>query len=115
MYGFISGVSDTDDIKYCTKCGSDDLERFCDGTVKCCECGYKFGVVEDEKIEEQEKNVTVGELITNIIKMLEEDMINITDEVQVDIKQGEKIIGGNAHELMTEITFHNATKLTIRS
>lgn len=58
--------------------------------------------------------MTVGELMTNIIKMLEEDRINITDEVQVDIKQGQNIIGGNVHELMTEITFHNETKLTIR-
>lgn len=59
--------------------------------------------------------MTVGELMTNIIEMLEEDKINITDEVQVDIKQGQNIIGGNAHELMTAITFHNETKLTIRS
>lgn len=59
--------------------------------------------------------MTVGELMTSIIKMLEEDMINITDEVQVDIKQGENIVGGNAHELMTEINFYNETKLTIRS
>lgn len=49
MYGFISGFSETDDINYCPKCGSDDLDRFCDGTAKCCECGYKFGAVEDEE------------------------------------------------------------------
>lgn len=59
--------------------------------------------------------MTVGELMTNIIKMLEEDRINITDEVQVDVKLRDGIIGGNVHELMTEITFHNETKLTIRS
>ena len=59
--------------------------------------------------------MTVGELMTNIIKMLEEDRINITGEVQVDIKQGQNIIGGNVHELMTEITFYNETKLIIRS
>ena len=52
MYGFISGFSETDDINYCPKCGSDDLDRYGDGTAKCCECGYKFGVVEDEEESE---------------------------------------------------------------
>ena len=48
MYGFISGVSETDDINYCPKCGCDDLVKNCDGTAECCECGYKFGVIGDE-------------------------------------------------------------------
>ena len=46
MYGFISGITDTDDINYCPKCGSDDLDRICDGTARSCECGYSFGVIE---------------------------------------------------------------------
>lgn len=49
MYGFINGISETDDINYCPKCGSDDLDRNCDGTAKCCECGFEFGVVEKEE------------------------------------------------------------------
>ncbi len=53
--------------------------------------------------------------MTNIIKMLEEDRINITDEVQVDIEHGQNIISGNAHELLVAINFHNGTKLVIRS
>ena len=48
MYGFIDGVTDTDDIEFCPKCGSDDLDRFGDGTARCCECKYHFGVVECE-------------------------------------------------------------------
>lgn len=48
MYGFISGVSETDDINYCPKCGSDDLDRNIDGTAKCNDCDYEFGVVEKE-------------------------------------------------------------------
>lgn len=48
MYGFISGISDTDDINYCPKCGN-KIETSCaDGTGKCGECGFHFGVVECE-------------------------------------------------------------------
>ena len=52
MYGFISGVTETDDINFCPKCGSDDLDRWCDGTARCCGCGYYFGVVECEECED---------------------------------------------------------------
>lgn len=48
MYGFISGITDNDDIKYCPKCG-EEVIYFCgDGTAKCQECDYHFGVVECE-------------------------------------------------------------------
>lgn len=47
MYGFISGVTDNDDIHYCPKCG-EQITRFNgDGTGT--ECGYHFGVVECEE------------------------------------------------------------------
>lgn len=49
MYGFISGITETDDISFCPKCGSDDLDRFGDGTARCYECEYHFGVVECEE------------------------------------------------------------------
>lgn len=61
------------------------------------------------------EQMTIGKLITSIIKMLEEDEININDEVRVDIKKNENIISGNAHELLVEITLKNERKLTIRS
>lgn len=47
MYGFISGISDTDNIKYCPKCGEEIITYCGDGTA-ICECGYHFGVVECE-------------------------------------------------------------------
>lgn len=56
MYGWITGVTETDDINYCPKCGSDDLDRFIDGTAKCCTCGYACGVVETEESEEKKND-----------------------------------------------------------
>lgn len=46
MYGFICGITDTDDISYCPKCGEPICEFHNDGTARCKECGYWFGVVE---------------------------------------------------------------------
>lgn len=48
MYGFISGITDNDDIKYCPKCGEEVIYFYGDGTAKCRECGYHFGVIECE-------------------------------------------------------------------
>ncbi len=49
MYGFISGITDNDDIEYCPRCGADVHVLFGDGTAKCRECDYHFGVVECEE------------------------------------------------------------------
>lgn len=46
MYGFISGVTDNDDISYCPKCGEQIASFYCDGTAECDNCNYHFGVVE---------------------------------------------------------------------
>lgn len=46
MYGYINGVTDTNDIYYCPKCGAIIGEYRADGTAVCDECGYHFGVVE---------------------------------------------------------------------
>ena len=48
MYGYISGYSDTDDIKVCPKCGTEIKRFYGDGTAECEECRYHFGVVECE-------------------------------------------------------------------
>lgn len=48
MYGLISGITDTDDITYCPKCGNVIIVFCCDGTAKCDDCGFHFGVVECE-------------------------------------------------------------------
>lgn len=49
MYGFISGITQTDDISYCPKCGAEIDEYYSDGTAKCKECDYHFGVIECEE------------------------------------------------------------------
>ena len=46
MYGFISGITETDNVDYCPKCGQEIEELYGDGTALCKECGYHFGVVE---------------------------------------------------------------------
>lgn len=48
MYGFISGITDTDDIEFCPRCGEEIYTHFGDGTGKCEECCFRFGVVECE-------------------------------------------------------------------
>lgn len=48
MYGFITGITDNDDISFCPKCGSEITEFISDGTAICHECEYHFGVVECE-------------------------------------------------------------------
>lgn len=55
MYGFISGITDADDINYCPRCGSSDLDRKGDGTAICNDCGYGFGVVETENSSDKER------------------------------------------------------------
>lgn len=49
MYGFISGLTDNNDISYCPKCGAEIKAFYGDGTAKCEKCDYRFGVVECEK------------------------------------------------------------------
>ena len=46
MYGYIEGFSDTDDILYCPKCGERIYEHYVDGTGKCDNCGFRFGVID---------------------------------------------------------------------
>ena len=46
MYEIITGITDTDDINYCPKCGAEIVTVHGDGTAECDECGYHFGVVE---------------------------------------------------------------------
>lgn len=48
MYGFISGITDTNDIKNCPFCGEDDLDYHGDGTATCRRCDRRYGVVECE-------------------------------------------------------------------
>ena len=40
MYVFVSGISDTDGINYCPKCGSQTLSFHGDGTAVCPDCGF---------------------------------------------------------------------------
>ena len=52
MYGFISGISDADDINYCPKCGGEKLSPHGGGTAVCLDCGFTFGVIECEENDE---------------------------------------------------------------
>lgn len=49
MYGYIGGVTDTDEISYCPFCGEKVSACHADGTVTCDSCGRRFGVVETEE------------------------------------------------------------------
>ena len=51
MYGFISGITEIENIAYCPKCGEEIYHYRGDGTAKCEECGFHFGVVEWEAEE----------------------------------------------------------------
>lgn len=48
MYGFINGITDTDDITYCPKCGAKITVCRGNGTAVCGECDFHFDVVECE-------------------------------------------------------------------
>lgn len=41
-----------ENITYCPKCGEKIYEFYGDGTAKCEECGFHFGVVECEEEED---------------------------------------------------------------
>lgn len=52
MYGFVSGISDTDDINYCPKCGEKISYWKANGEAICNECGFRFAVIECEEGDE---------------------------------------------------------------
>lgn len=54
MYGIIQGLSDTDEIKYCPRCGYEVSEYYADGNAMCRGCNYRFGVVEMDEEEQGE-------------------------------------------------------------
>lgn len=46
MYGYIAGITDTDEINYCPYCGGEIEIAHAGGTVTCSSCKRRFGVVE---------------------------------------------------------------------
>lgn len=46
MYGYIAGLTDTDEINYCPYCGEEITVMHAGGTVTCSSCKRRFGVVE---------------------------------------------------------------------
>lgn len=53
MYGYLSGFSDTNEIRYCPSCGAQIYTFYSDGTAECENCKKRFGViVTDEDGEE---------------------------------------------------------------
>lgn len=57
-YGFISGFTDADEIRFCPFCGAEIGTRYADGTAECDECGRRCGVIETE----DERMRTEGEM-----------------------------------------------------
>lgn len=55
VYGFITGISDTDTINYCPKCGEEITERYGNGMAECGKCGLYFGVIEGGGGESEEQ------------------------------------------------------------
>ena len=53
MYGFVSGISDSNDINYCPQCGAVISEYRADGTARCLDCGFVFVVIECEEDDEE--------------------------------------------------------------
>ena len=53
MYGWIQGLSDADEIRFCPWCGEEIYGRFADGTASCRECGHRFGVIDRTEEEEE--------------------------------------------------------------
>ena len=51
MHGYIQGITDTDEINYCPRCGCEVSGYYGDGTAICRGCNYRFGVV---GVEEEE-------------------------------------------------------------
>lgn len=55
MYGYIAGLSDTEDIMYCPKCGESITIYHGDSTAVCSACYFHFGVVECEEENEEKR------------------------------------------------------------
>ena len=52
MWGFVSGISDSNDINYCPKCGAVIEAHRANGTAWCLYCGFVFAVIECEEDDE---------------------------------------------------------------
>ncbi|EOS68038.1 hypothetical protein C818_04205 [Lachnospiraceae bacterium MD308] len=61
MYGYIGGVSDTDEINFCPYCGEEIVIMHAGGTATCNSCKRRFGVVEmDEEGMSEPLQVVCG-------------------------------------------------------
>lgn len=52
MYGYIEGFTETEDIRFCSRCGKKIDIHFQDGTGECPACGFRFGVIEFVEADE---------------------------------------------------------------
>ena len=52
MYSIITGITDTNDIRYCPRCSKEISHWFGDGTGRRDACNFRFGVVESEAEDE---------------------------------------------------------------
>lgn len=62
MIGFIAGITNTDNIRFCPKCGAEIREIRSSNSAICDECGYWFGVIEFGVIEIDDDEDEEGEV-----------------------------------------------------
>lgn len=54
MIGYLSGFSDTNEIRYCPSCGAEIYSFYRDGTAKCENCKKRFGVIVTDEEDSDE-------------------------------------------------------------
>ena len=70
MYGYICGITDTDEINYCPFCGKEISIGHADGTVTCDSFNRRFGAVEtepEEQINRKESASGRGDVYTGFL------------------------------------------------
>lgn len=80
MYGFITGITDNNDIYYCPKCGNVHLTLLSDGTAACDDCEYVFGVVEKEPVLKEELGYVIEYRGDHAVRVYEDGSFEIIEE-----------------------------------
>ena len=86
MYGYIGGITDTDEINNCPFCGEEVSISHVDGTVTCDSCERRFGVVETDPEEQRYRKEPAsgrGDVYTGFLKK----MVNAEETKRFKAKQ----------------------------
>ena len=49
MIGIIEGITDSEKIDFCPRCGAEIYTTYVDGTAECESCQYRFAVIDCEE------------------------------------------------------------------